>query len=185
GSDAAGFYNAEFFAPLKPADQWPRGMTKEKLIKTMQERFSEEFPGVGFNFSQYIQDNIEEQLSGVQGANSVKIIGRDLATMEQVAAQVLPIMAEVRGVADLGLFRVLGQPNLNITVDREKAARYGLNSGDINSVVQAALGGTQATTVFEGERQFALIARVAPAYRDSVDRVRSIKVGLQATGGVN
>src|SRR5262249_33072424 len=78
GSDAAGFYNAEFFAPLKPADQWPRGMTKEKLIKTMQERFSEEFPGVGFNFSQYIQDNIEEQLSGVKGANSVKIIGRDL-----------------------------------------------------------------------------------------------------------
>jgi len=185
GSDAAGFYNAEFFAPLKPTGQWSRGMTKEKLIKELQDRFSEDFPGVGFNFSQYIQDNIEEQLSGVKGANSVKIIGRDLATLEQIATQVLPIMAEVRGVADLGIFRVLGQPNLNITVNREKAARYGLNSGDINSVVQAALGGTQATTVFEGERQFALIARVAPSYRDSVDRVRVVKVGLQTPGGVN
>src|SRR5207245_10885325 len=185
GSDAAGFYNAEFFAPLKPADQWPRGMTKERLIQELQEIFLEEFPGVGFNFSQYIQDNIEEQLSGVKGANSVKIIGCELATLEQIAAQVLPIMAEVKGIADLGIFRVLGQPNLNITVDREKAARYGLNSGDINSVVQAALGGTQATTVFEGERQFALIARIAPQYRDSMDRVRTIKVGLQSAGGAN
>src|SRR5262249_18187627 len=185
GSDAAGFYNAEFFAPLKPAGEWPRGMTKERLIREVQAKFAEEFPGVGFNFSQYIQDNVEEQLSGVKGANSVKIIGRDLATLEEIGGQVLPIMTQVRGVADLGIFRVLGQPNLNITVDRERAARYGLNSGDVNNVVQAALGGTQATTVFEGERQFALIARVAPAYRDSVDRVRSIKVGLQATGGVN
>ena len=185
GSDAAGFYNAEFFAPLRPADEWPGGVTKERLIKDLQARLAEEFPGVGFNFSQYIQDNVEEQLSGVKGANSVKIIGRDLATLEQIAGQVLPIMGQVRGVADLGIFRVLGQPNLNITVDRERAARYGLNSGDINSVVQAAVGGTQATTVFEGERQFALIARVAPEYRDSVDRVRAIKVGLQTTGGVN
>ena len=183
GSDAAGFYNAEFFAPLKPADEWPRGMTKDKLIGLLQTRFSEEFPGVGFNFSQYIQDNVEEQLSGVKGANSVKIVGRELTTLEHIAAEVLPIMDEVKGVADLGVFRVLGQPNLNITVDRERAARYGLNSGDINSVVQAAVGGTQATTVFEGERQFALIARIAPEYRDSVDRVRTIKVGLQATGG--
>jgi cobalt-zinc-cadmium resistance protein CzcA len=185
GSDAAGFYNAEFFAPLKPAAQWPRGMTKERLIDELQTRFAKEFPGVGFNFSQYIQDNIEEQLSGVKGANSVKIIGRDLATLERIAMQVLPIMEQVRGVADLGIFRVLGQPNLNITVDREKAARYGLNSGDVNSVVQAAVGGTQATTVFEGERQFALIARVAPEYRDSLDRIRTIKVGLQTGGGVN
>ncbi len=185
GSDAAGFYNAEFFAPLKSADQWPRGMTKERLIDELQTKFAKEFPGVGFNFSQYIQDNIEEQLSGVKGANSVKVIGRDLATLEQIATQVLPIMGQVRGVADLGIFRVLGQPNLNITVNREKAARYGLNSGDVNSVVQAAVGGTQATTVFEGERQFALIARVAPGYRDSVDRIRTIKVGLQTGGGVN
>ena len=183
GSDAAGFNNAEFFAPLKPTAEWPRGMTKARLISELQTQFSEEFPGVGVNFSQYIQDNIEEQLSGVKGANSVKIIGPDLGTLERIATQVLGVMDGVRGVTDLGVFRVLGQPTLNITVDRQRAARYGLNSGDINSLVQAALGGTQATTVLEGDRQFALIARVAPEYRDSPDRVRAIRVGLPASGG--
>ncbi len=185
GSDAAGFYNAEFFAPLKPLDQWTPGMTKEKLIEELQKQFSDEFTGITFNFSQYIQDNIEEQLSGVKGANSVKIVGRDLATLEQIATQVLGIMDQVRGVTDLSIFRILGQPNLNMTVDRAKAARYGLNSGDINTVIQAALGGTQATTVLEGDRQFALIARVAPEYRDSLDRARNIKVGVQTSGGAN
>jgi len=185
GSDAAGFNNAEFFAPLRPAGEWRRGMTKERLVQALQSQLSEEFPGVGFNFSQYIQDNIEEQLSGVKGANSVKIIGPDLGMLERIAAQVLEVMEGVHGVTDLGVFRVLGQPNLNITVDRQRAARYGLNSGDINSVVQAALGGTQATTVLEGDRQFALITRVAPEYRDSPDRVRAIKVGLPAGGGSN
>ncbi len=185
GSDAAGFFNAEFFAPLKPADQWPRGMTKERLIQELQKQFVDEFTGITFNFSQYIQDNIEEGLSGVKGANSIKIIGRDLATLERLATQVLGIIDQVRGVSDLGIFRVLGQPNLNITVDREKAARYGLNAGDVNSVVQAALGGTQATTVLEEDRQFALIVRVAPEYRDSLERVRSTKVGVPTSSGVN
>src|SRR5262249_52676636 len=122
GSDAAGFYNAEFFVPLKPVDEWARGMRKEKLITRVPETFAAEIPGGGFNVAEYIQDNIEEQLSGVKGPNSVKIIGRDLATLEQIAAQILPIVAEVKGIADLGIFRLLGQPNLNITVDREKAA---------------------------------------------------------------
>ena len=181
GSDAAGFYNGEFFAPLKPESEWPRGMTKEKLIDDLQKRFSDEFRGITFNFSQYIQDNIEEGLSGIKGANSVKIVGPDLATLEQIATQVRGIMARVRGVTDLGVFWVLGQPNLNITVDREKASRYGLNSGDINAVVQAALGGTQATTVLEGDRQFALLVRLAPEYRKDPDQVRNIKVAV--TGG--
>jgi heavy metal efflux system protein len=185
GSDAAGFNNAEFFAPLKPEDEWTPGLTKERLIKRLQKEFSDEFTGIAFNFSQYIQDNIEEQLSGVKGANSVKIIGRDLATLEQIATRVLEIMDQVRGVTDLGVFRVLGQPNLNITVDRQRAARYGLNSGDVNTVVEAALGGTHATTVLEGDRQFALIVRVAPEYRDSLDKVRTIKVGFQNNGGAN
>lgn len=185
GSDAAGFYNAEFFVPLKPQEEWTPGMTKEKLIEELQNQFSKEFTGVTLNFSQYIQDNIEEGLSGIKGANSVKIIGPDLATLEQIANKVLKIMDQVRGVTDLGIFRVLGQPNLNITVDREKAARYGLNTGDINTVIQAALGGTQATTVLEGERQFALLVRVSPEYRDSLERVRNIKVGLQTSSGPN
>src|SRR5262249_30160270 len=125
GSDVGGFNNMEFFAPLKPAAAWPRGMTKEQLIDELQTQFAAEFPGVMFNFSQYIQDNIEEQLSGVKGANSIKIIGQDLATLEGIANQVLAIVQTVRGVSDLGVFRVLGQPNLNIRVDRERAARYG------------------------------------------------------------
>ena len=185
GSDVGGFNNMEFFAPLKPAGAWPRGMTKEKLIDELQTQFATEFPGVAFNFSQYIQDNIEEQLSGVKGANSIKIIGPDLATLESIANQVLAIVQKVGGASDLGVFRVLGQPNLNIRVAREKAARYGLNAGDINNVIQAALGGTEATKVLEGERQFSLIVRLAPEYRDSVDKVRSIKVGLPGSGGPN
>jgi cobalt-zinc-cadmium resistance protein CzcA len=185
GSDAAGFYNAEFFVPLKPMDQWTPGMTKEKLIEKVQKEFADEFTGITFNYSQYIQDNIEEQLSGVKGANSVKIIGPDLATLESIATQVLSVMDEVKGVSDLGIFRVLGQPNLNITVDRTRAARYGLNTGDINNVVQAALGGTEATTILEGERRFSLIVRVAPEYRNSLDAVRNIKVGFQTSAGAN
>ncbi len=185
GSDAAGFYNAEFFVPLNPESQWTPGLTKERLVETLQQEFSDEFTGVTFNFSQYIQDNIEEGLSGVKGANSIKIIGRDLATLEQIATQVLPVMDHVKGVTDLGIFRVLGQPNLNITVDRERSARYGLNSGDVNAVVQAALGGTQATTVLEDDRQFPLVVRVAPEYRNSLERARHIKVGVQNANGSN
>ena len=107
GSDAAGFYNAEFFAPLKPFEEWPRGLTKEKLAEELQAKFSSEFIGVDFNFSQYIQDNIEEQLSGVKGANSVKIIGPDLATLESIATQVGQEMGQVVGVEDLGYFAYL------------------------------------------------------------------------------
>jgi cobalt-zinc-cadmium resistance protein CzcA len=185
GSDAAGFNNAELFAPLKPFEQWAAGMTKEKLIDQLQSEFAQEFTGIGFNFSQYIQDNIEEQLSGVKGANSIKIIGRDLATLEQIADQVLHEMSEVKGVADLGVFRVLGQPNLNIKVDRERAARYGLNSGDVNTVVQAALGGTVATTQLEADRQFNVTVRIAPTYRSDVDSVRVVKVGFSTPSGTN
>jgi cobalt-zinc-cadmium resistance protein CzcA len=183
GSDAAGFYNAEFFVPLKPFDEWPPGMTKEKLIEELQSEFSREFVGVDFNFSQYIQDNIEEGLSGVKGANSVKILGPDLAVLEGIAAQVLSEMGQVKGVEDLGIFRVLGQPNLNIKVDRAKAARYGLNAGDLNTVVQTTLAGTVATTVLEADRQFNLTVRLVPEDRGNIDAVRNIKVGYQTGGG--
>ncbi|WP_426423625.1 efflux RND transporter permease subunit [Bradyrhizobium genosp. A] len=185
GSDAAGFNNLEIFAPLKPFEQWPAGKTKEDLIKQVQAEYSNEFPGIELNFSQYIQDNVEEALSGVKGANSVKIIGRDLATLERLADQVMREMEKVRGVADLGIFHVLGQPNLNIKVDREKAARYGLNAGDINTLIQAALGGTVATTLLEAERQFNVTVRLAPKYRDEIDKVRAVKVGFQTNGGAN
>ena len=185
GSDAAGFNNAEFYVPLKPFDQWPPGLTKDALIRQLQAEFAEAFTGIDFNFSQYIQDNIEEQLSGVKGANSVKIIGRDLATLERLADNVLSEMQQVRGITDLGVFRVLGQPNLNIKVDREVAARYGLNTGDVNTLIQAALGGQVATTLLESDRQFNVTVRVAPRFRESIDTVRAIKVGYQAAGGGN
>ncbi len=185
GSDAAGFYNAEFFVPLKPFGQWSPGKTKEGLVKELQSEFSREFVGVDFNFSQYIQDNIEEGLSGVKGANSVKIVGPDLAALEQIAAQVLGEMGRIKGVEDLGIFQVLGQPNLNIKVDRAKAARYGLNSGDVNTVVQTALGGATASTVLEGDRQFSLTVRLDPEHRDNIGAVRNIKVGYQTGNGAN
>ncbi len=185
GSDAAGFFNAEFFAPLKPFDEWPSGMTKDKLIEQLQAEFASEFTGIGFNFSQYIQDNVEEGLSGVKGANSVKIIGPDLATLEQLAGRVLSELDKVPGIADLGVFRVLGQPNLNIKVDRRKAARYGLNVTDINSVVQAALGGTVATTVLEADRQFGVAVRLAPEFRSQLDAIGRIKIGVATNSGVN
>jgi len=185
GSDASGFFNAEFFVPLKPFDEWAPGMTKDKLVEDLQKEFDKEFTGITFNFSQYIQDNIEEGLSGVKGANSVKIIGPDLAKLEEIANLVLPEMDQVKGVADLGIFRVLGQPNLNITVDREKAARYGLNSGDVNNVVQAALGGTVATTQLEADRQFNVTVRLAPEYRGDFESVGNIKVGFTAPNGTN
>jgi heavy metal efflux system protein len=183
GSDPAGFYNAEFFVPLKPFDEWPRGYTKDDLVDEVQRQFRAEFPGVEFNFSQYIQDNIEEGLSGVKGANSIKVVGPDLQVLEKLADQVSHEMSQIRGVEDLGVLRVLGQPNLNVTVDRDKAARYGLNTGDVNAVLQAAAGGTQATTVLEGDRQFALAVRLKPAYRSSLDAVRNIMVGYSTPSG--
>jgi heavy metal efflux system protein len=185
GSDAAGFFNAEFFVPLRPFDEWAPGMTKDKLVEDIQAEFAKEFTGVGFNFSQYIQDNIEEGLSGVKGANSVKIIGPDLAKLEQIAEQIKREMDQIKGIADLGIFRVLGQPNLNIKVDRDKAARYGLNIGDANSVVQAALGGTVATTQLEADRQFNVTVRLAPEYRGTFDSVGRIKVGFTTPSGTN
>ncbi len=183
GSDATGFFNAEFFVPLKPFDEWPKGMDKEKLIDQLQEEFNREYAGIGFNFSQYIQDNIEEGLSGVRGANSAKIIGPDLAKLEELAKQAMHEMDQVKGITDLGIFWVLGQPNLNIKIDRAKASRYGLNAGDVNTVVQAALGGASATTLLEADRQFNVVVRAAPQYRNSLDAVRNIKVGYQTTNG--
>jgi cobalt-zinc-cadmium resistance protein CzcA len=183
GSDASPFSNVELFVPLKAYDEWPAGLTKDRLTDTLQKEFSEALPGVNFNFSQYIQDNVEEAISGVKGANSVKIIGPNLETLEQLARQVQAQMQQVRGVADLGIFFVLGQPNLNIRIDREKAARYGLNTGDVNTVIQAAMGGAVASTVLEGDRTFNLTVRMAPRYRDSLAAVGDIKVGYATPNG--
>lgn len=185
GSDAAPFSNVELFAPIKPFDQWPKGLTKEKLTEELQAEFDQELPGVTFNFSQYIQDNTEEALSGVKGANSVKIIGPNLDVLEASATKIMDVMRDVRGVADLGVFHLVGQPNLDTKINREKAARYGLNTGDITSVVQAALGGTIATNVLEGDRSFGVAVRLDPKFRQSIDAVRDLKVAYATPSGTN
>jgi cobalt-zinc-cadmium resistance protein CzcA len=181
GTDPDGSFLAEFFVPLKPFEQWPKGLTKEALIKQLSEKLNREFIGVDFNFSQYIQDNIEEAVSGVKGENSVKIFGPDLAELERLSKALKTEIGEVPGVTDPAAFKLLGQPNLVIRIDRAKAARYGFSVGDINAVVGAAIGGQEATKVYEGEMNFALTVRLAPEYRRNVDAIRAIPVALPNT----
>src|SRR5438067_1378021 len=178
GTDPDGSFLAEFFVPLKPFDKWPAGLHKEQMVKQMSERLNREFVGVDFNFSQYIQDNIEEAVSGVKGENSIKIFGKDLVELERLSKSVKTELSEVRGVADPASFNLLGQPNLVVRIDRAKAARYGFSVGDINSVVQAAIGGQEVSKVYEGEMIFALTVRLAPEYRRDVEAIRSIPVAL-------
>jgi cobalt-zinc-cadmium resistance protein CzcA len=183
GSDASPFSNVELFAPLNPYEEWPSGLTKDQLTQQLQDEFAAALPGVVFNFSQYIQDNVEEALSGVKGANSVKIIGPNLQVLEQYAARILKEMQRVKGMEDVGIFHIVGQPNLNIKIDRIKAARYGLNTGDVNNVVQAAMAGAVASTVLESDRQFDLTVRLAPKFRDSVEAIGNVPVGYQTAAG--
>jgi heavy metal efflux system protein len=178
GTDPDGSFVAEFFVPLKPREEWPSGLTKEEMVRQMSQQLRREFVGVDFNFSQYIQDNIEEAVSGVKGENSVKIFGRDLAELERLSKSLKTEIATVPGVTNPGGFNLLGQPNLIIKIDREKAARYGFSVADINSVVQAAIGGQEVTRVYEGEMNFALTVRFAPEYRRNIDAIRSIPVAL-------
>ncbi len=186
GTDATGFFNAEFFAPLKPFDQWPAGVTKEKLVSDLTDRLNREFPGAEFNFSQYIADNVDEAASGVKGENSVKLYGSDLVKLEATAEKMRNAMAGVPGIADLAILRSLGQPTLRIDVDRIKAGRYGLAPGDINSVVQTAIGGQSAGNLYEedSDRNFPIMVRLAAQYRRDLDSIRRITVGVQAGNGI-
>jgi cobalt-zinc-cadmium resistance protein CzcA len=186
GTDSTGFFNAEFFVPLKPLDQWRNGVDKEALIAEMNEALEKAFPGVEFNFSQYIQDNVEEAASGVKGENSVKVFGNDLETLAKVADEIKAAMETVPGVTDLSVFASLGQPTIRIDIDRSKAARYGLAPGDINATVQAAVGGQAAGDLYENgsDRHFPMVVRLAPRYRQSLEAIRSIPIGVQGPNGV-
>jgi len=186
GTDATGFFNAEFFVPLKPAGEWPRGVTKETLTAELQAKLADRFPGVEFNFSQTIEDNVEEAASGVKGANSVKLFGPDLRVLQATARRIAAAMARVPGIADLQVADALGQPTVRIDVDRAKAARFGLNTGDINSVVQTAIGGQAASVnVFEpgSDRNFPIIVRLAPEQRGSIDAIARIPVIVPSPSG--
>ncbi len=179
GTDATGFFNAEFFVPLKPASEWPSGVDKEKLTQQMQHALEDRFPGVEFNFSQTIEDNVEEAASGVKGANSVKIFGPDLQTLETTANRIRAVMATVPGIADLAVLNALGQPTVRIDVDRARAARFGLGTTDINTVIQTAIGGAPASTNFfepGSDRSFPIVVRLPPEQRGSLDAIGRIPV---------
>ena len=185
GTDATGYFNAEFFVPLKPASQWPSGVTKDKLTDDLNGALSSRFPGVDFNFSQNIEDNVEEAASGVKGENSVKLFGNDLQTLEDTAAKIKAVMAKVPGIADLAVLNSLGQPTIEIRVDRAKAARFGLATGDINNVIQAAVGGEAAGNLYEtgSDRNYPIMVRLSPQYRGSMDAIQHIQVGAANPAG--
>jgi len=182
GSDTTGFFNVEFFVDLKPQDQWPHGLTKDGLVTQIADRLNARYPGVNFGFSQNIEDNIEEALSGVKGVNAIKVYGPDLSADEKVANEVKEVVSGVPGMADLAVYRSMGQPNLIITPDRAACSRYGLNVGDVNGVVQAAIGGQAVTQVLQGERAFNLMVRWQPKYRESLNAIRQIRIA-QPSGG--
>ncbi len=178
GTDTTGFFNTEYFVDLKPKAEWRPvfAENKEALIDAM-DRELERVPGVIWNFSQPISDNVEEAVSGVKGELAVKIYGDDLQTLEQKGGQIIAAMSGVRGVADLGLFRVIGQPNLNYTVNRQAAARYGINVADVQDAIQTAVGATPVTQVLRGEARYDLTMRYLPQYRDTaeaLDRIRLV-----------
>jgi cobalt-zinc-cadmium resistance protein CzcA len=185
GTDATGFFNAEFFVPLKPFDTWPAGMDKERLTSLLTEQLTQRFPGVEFNFSQYIEDNVEEAASGVKGENSVKVYGNDLETLERTANQIAKVLGEVPGITDLAVLRSLGQPTIRIDVDRLRAARYGLAPGDVNAVVQAAIGGQSPGDLYEpgSDRHFPIMVRLAPPYRQSLDAIKLIPIAAPNQSG--
>jgi cobalt-zinc-cadmium resistance protein CzcA len=184
GTDTTGFFNVEFSVELKPESRWRRGITKAKLITQMDHELHREFPEANLGYSQNIEDNVEEALSGVKGTNAVKVYGPDLAVDENLANEINTVISKIPGIVDTAVYRSLGQPNLLITPDRKACARYGLNVGDVNAIVQAAIGGQSVTQVLEGERTFNLRVRWQSRYRESLEAIRQIRVALPAGGYV-
>jgi len=177
GTDTAGFFNTEYFVDLKPKDQWRPVFHKDKdaLIAAMDRELSK-MPGILWNFSQPIADNMEEAVSGVKGELAIKLYGNDLQVLEDKGDEIVNIMKNVRGVEDLGLFRVLGQPNLNISIDRQAAARYGINVTDIQDAVETAVGGKAVSQVLQGEQRYDLVVRYTAPYRDTKEAIEAVRL---------
>ncbi|MGD0226801.1 MAG: CusA/CzcA family heavy metal efflux RND transporter [Terriglobia bacterium] len=182
GTDTTGFFNTEFFVGLKPKEQWRPSFhqNKEELIAAMNHQL-EIFPGVVWGFSQPIEDNMEEAVSGVKGELATKVYGDDLKVLESKADQIVTIMRTVRGIEDLGVFRVLGQPNENFEVDRQQAARYQINVADVQDAIQTAAGGSALTQVLQGEQRYDLVLRYLPQYRNNKEALEDIRL-LSPTG---
>ncbi|HLM13561.1 MAG TPA: efflux RND transporter permease subunit, partial [Reyranella sp.] len=185
GTDPDGFSNAEFFVPLKPAKQWRKGLEKPELIAEMNDALRKAFPGVTFAFSQYIQDNVQEAASGIDSENAIKLFGSDLATLRKTAVEIRGVLENVRGITDIQVPPLLGQPTIRIDIDRARAARYGLSPGEINTTLQAAVGGQTAGELYEegSDRHFPLLVRLAPRYRENMDAIRRIVIGAPGPNG--
>jgi cobalt-zinc-cadmium resistance protein CzcA len=177
GTDTTGFFNTEYFVDLKPKEQWRPVFHEDKdhLIAAMDRELSK-IPGVIWNFSQPISDNMEEAVSGVKGELAVKVYGDDLKTLEEKGTEIVNVMGRIRGIEDLGLFRVIGQPNLNLAVDRKQAARFGINVSDVQDAIQTAVGGNAVTQVLQGERRYDLVLRYLPQYRDSREAIQDVRL---------
>jgi cobalt-zinc-cadmium resistance protein CzcA len=193
GTDPTGYYNTEFYIPLKPEKEWPkvkpqegwlsrfRGMrrrTKKEVIEDIKAALDRNLIGVDWNFSQYVRDNVMESLSGVKGDNSVKIIGPDLDRLEKLAEKVKAEMVSIRGIKEVGVFHVLGQPNLDLPVDRDKCMRWGIGIGDVLAVIQTAVGGRAVTQMVEGEKSFDVTLRWPVPLRNNVSAILNIPVDV-------
>ncbi len=185
GTDAAGLFNAEFFAPLKPVADWPGTKDKDELTGKLLKQLQTKFPGVEFNFSQYLQDNVAEAVSGVKGENSIKLYGNDLVELTETANKIKAVLATVQGVTDLAVFTSLGQPTIQIDIDRARAARYGLSPGDINATIKVAIGGDSAGDLYEpgSDRHFPIIVRLAPEFRRSAEAIQNLRIGAAGPNG--
>jgi cobalt-zinc-cadmium resistance protein CzcA len=177
GTDTTGFFNTEYYVGLKPKEDWRPvfHQNKDNLIASMNQEL-DKIPGVIWNFSQPISDNVEEAVSGVKGELAVKIYGDDLQTLEEKGNAIVSIMSKVHGVQDLGLFRVIGQPNLTFAVDRQAAARFGINVTDVQDAIQTAVGGTAVSQVLRGEARYDLVLRYQQPYRDTREAIENVRL---------
>jgi cobalt-zinc-cadmium resistance protein CzcA len=177
GTDTTGFFNTEFFVDLKPKEDWRPvfHQNKDELIAAMQ-RELDKIPGAVWGFSQPIEDNMEEAVSGVKGALATKVFGDDLKVLEQKSDEIVNVLSKINGIADLGVFRVLGQPNLNVSVDRAAAARYQINVADVQDAIQTAVGGNALTQVLKNEARYDLTLRYLPQYRDTQEAIENIRL---------
>ena len=177
GTDTTGFFNTEYYVGLRPKNEWRPvfNQNKENLIASMNQEL-ENIPGVIWNFSQPISDNVEEAVSGVKGELAVKIYGDDLKTLEAKGNEIVSIMSNIPGVEDLGLFRVIGQPNLTFTVDRQAAARFGINVADVQDAIQTAVGGTAESQVLQGEARYDLVLRYQQPYRNTREAIENVRL---------
>ena len=176
GTDAAGFFNTEYFVDLKPHDEWrPQFKSKEALIEAMDQKL-QNIPGVLWNFSQPIADNMEEAVSGVKGQLAIKIFGTDLKELENVGVQIVSVMSAVPGVSDLGLFRVIGQPNLNLKVNRDKADRFGINVSDVQDAIETAAGGKAVSQILKGDARYDLVVRYQEPFRRTIGDITNIRI---------